>query len=144
MRWALSTWWCNIQGPTMHHTADPEEKDQAEATWLPYWVARLFMQSTEDSILARHECQNHWLHPEMRHLYVTSEKPDRGTTYLSWAQNKALGESCHRHIHTRWQELSLQSNYYSGYFEVDQSHGKTGTVIIKKLKKHYFCHTWNT
>ena len=30
-------------------------------------------------------------------------------------------------------ELSLHSNYYSGYFEVDQLHGKTGTVIIKKL-----------
>ena len=40
----------------MHHTTDPEEKDQAEATQLPYRVARLFMQSTGDSILARHEC----------------------------------------------------------------------------------------
>ena len=37
------------------------------------WVARLFMQSTGDSILARHECRNHWLHPEMQRLYVTSE-----------------------------------------------------------------------
>ena len=35
----------------MHHTADPEEKDQAEATRLPYWVARLFMQSMGDSTL---------------------------------------------------------------------------------------------
>ena len=42
-RWALSTWWCNIQGPAMHHKADPETKDQAEATRLPYWVARRFM-----------------------------------------------------------------------------------------------------
>ena len=58
-----------------------------------------------------------------------------GTTYLSWAHIKAMGESCHWHIHTRWQELSLQSNYYCGYFEVDQLHGKTGTVITKKLKK---------
>ena len=40
----------------MHHTADPEEKDQAEATQLPYRVASLFMQSMGDSILARHEC----------------------------------------------------------------------------------------
>ena len=40
----------------MHHTADPEEKDQAEATRLPHQVARLFMQSTGDSILARNEC----------------------------------------------------------------------------------------
>ena len=31
----------------------------------------------------------------------------------------------------------MHSNYYSGYFEVDQLHGKTGTVIIKKLKKHF-------
>ena len=119
----------------MHHNADPETKDQAEATRLPYWVARLFMQSTGDSILARHECQNHWLHPEMRRLYVSSEKPDQGTTHLSWAHIKALGESCHWHIHTRRQELSLHSNYYSGYFEVDQLHGKTGTVITKNLKK---------
>ena len=27
-------------------------------------------------------------------------------------------------IHTWWQELSVHSNYYSGYFEVDQLHGK--------------------
>ena len=67
----------------MHHNADPETKVQAEATRLPYWVPRLFMQSTGDSILARHECQNHRLHPEIRRLYVTSEKPDQGTTYLS-------------------------------------------------------------
>ena len=40
----------------MHHNADPEETDQAEATRLPYWVATLFMQSTGDSILAWHEC----------------------------------------------------------------------------------------
>ena len=72
-RCALTTWWCNIQGPAMRHTADPETKDQAEATRLPYWVARLFMQNTGDSILARHECQNHWPHLEMRRLYVTSE-----------------------------------------------------------------------
>ena len=137
---ALSTWWCNIQGPAMHQNANPETKDRAEATRLPYWVARLFMKSTGDSIMARHECQNHWLHPEMRRLYVTSEKPDQGTTYLSWAHIKALGESCHWHIHTRWQELSLHSNYYSGYFEVDQLHDKTGTVIIKKLKKHFVIH----
>ena len=57
----------------MDHTEDPETKDQAEATRLPHWVARLFMQSTGDSILARRECQNHWLHPEMQSLYVTSE-----------------------------------------------------------------------
>ena len=42
-----------------------------------------------------HECQNHSLHPQMRCLYVTSEKPDRGTTHLSRAHIKALGESCH-------------------------------------------------
>ena len=124
----------------MHHDANPETKDRAEATWLPYWVARLFMQSTGDSILARHDCQNHWLHPEMRRLHVTSEKPDQGTTYLSWAHIKALGQSCHWHIHTRWQELSLHSKYYSGYFEVDQLHGKTGTVITKNLKKHFVKH----
>ena len=41
------------------------------------------MQSTGDSILARHECQNHRLHPEMRRLYVTSEEPDQGTVILS-------------------------------------------------------------
>ena len=34
----------------------------------------------------------------------------------------------------------MHSNYYSGYFEVDQLHGKTGTVIIKKLKKHFATH----
>ena len=34
----------------------------------------------------------------------------------------------------------MHSNYYSGYFEVDQLHGKTGTVIIKKLKKHFVTH----
>ena len=28
-------------------------------------------------------------------------------------------------------------NYYSGYFEVDQLHSKTVTVIIKKLKRHF-------
>ena len=38
------------------HTTDPETKDQAEATRLPYWVTRLSMQSTGDSILDRHEC----------------------------------------------------------------------------------------
>ena len=43
-------------------------------------------------------------------------------------------------IPTWWQELSVHSNYYSGYFEVDQLHGKTGTVIIKKLKKHFVTH----
>ena len=43
-------------------------------------------------------------------------------------------------IHTWWQELSVHSNYYSGYFEVDQLHGKTETVIIKKLKKHFVTH----
>ena len=75
LRWALSTRWCNIQGPVMDHTADLETKDQAEATRLSYWVTRLFtcMQSTGDSILARHECRNHWLHPERQCLYVTSE-----------------------------------------------------------------------
>ena len=36
--------------------------------------------------------------------------------------------------------MSLQSNYYSGYFEVDQLHSKTVTVIIKKLKKHFVTH----
>ena len=59
---------------------------------------------------------------------------------LSRAHIKALRESWHWHIHTRWQELSLHSNYYSRYFEVDQLHGKTGTVIIKKLKKHFVTH----
>ena len=34
----------------------------------------------------------------------------------------------------------MHSNYYSGYFEVDQLHGKTGTVIIKKLKKYFVTH----
>ena len=35
----------------------------------------------------------------------------------------------------------MHSNYYSGYFEVDQLHGKTATVIIKKLiKKHFVTH----
>ena len=72
-RWALSRWWCNIKGPAKHHTTDPATKDQAEATQLPDRVARLFLQSTRDSILARHECRNHWLHPEMQRLYVTSE-----------------------------------------------------------------------
>ena len=43
----------------MHHTADPETKDQAEATQLPDWVARLFLKSTRDSILASHEFRNH-------------------------------------------------------------------------------------
>ena len=31
-------------------------------------------------------------------------------------------------------------DYYSGYFEVDQLHSKTGTVIIKKLKRHFVTH----
>ena len=30
--------------------------------------------------------------------------------------------------------------YYSGYFEVDQLHSKTGTVIIQKLKRHFVTH----
>ena len=34
----------------------------------------------------------------------------------------------------------MHSNYYSGYFEVDQLPGKTGTVIVKKLKKHFVTH----
>ena len=28
----------DMMGPAMHHNADPETKDQAEATRLPYWV----------------------------------------------------------------------------------------------------------
>ena len=28
-------------------------------------------------------------------------------------------------------------DYYSGYFEMDLLHSKTGTVIIKKLKRHF-------
>ena len=43
----------------MYHTADPETKDQAEATQLLDWVAWLFLQSTRDSILARYEFRNH-------------------------------------------------------------------------------------
>ena len=31
-------------------------------------------------------------------------------------------------------------NYYSGYFELDQLHSKTVTVIIKKLKRHFVTH----
>ena len=31
-------------------------------------------------------------------------------------------------------------DYYSGYFEVDQLHSKTGIVIIKKLKRHFVTH----
>ena len=31
-------------------------------------------------------------------------------------------------------------DYYSGFFEVDQLHSKTGTVIIKKLKRHFVTH----
>lgn len=31
-------------------------------------------------------------------------------------------------------------DYYSGYFEVDQSHSKTGATIIKNLKKHFATH----
>ena len=37
--------------------------------------------------------------------------------------------------HSMTRIISAHSNYYSGYFEVDQLHGKTGTVIRKKLKK---------
>ena len=88
------------------------------------------MQSTGDSILARHECQNHWLNPEMRCLYVTYEPLIcHEPTSRPW--EKVATDI----IPTWWQELSVHSNYYSGYFEVDQLHGKTGTVIRKKLKK---------
>ena len=31
-------------------------------------------------------------------------------------------------------------NYYPGYFELDQLHSKTVTVIIKKLKRHFVTH----
>ena len=31
-------------------------------------------------------------------------------------------------------------DYYSGYFEVDQLHSTTGTVIINKLKEHFAIH----
>ena len=31
-------------------------------------------------------------------------------------------------------------DYYSGSFEMDKLHSKTGTVIIKKLKKHFVTH----
>ena len=31
-------------------------------------------------------------------------------------------------------------DYYAGYFEVDELHEKTGTAIIKKLKKHFATH----
>ena len=31
-------------------------------------------------------------------------------------------------------------DYYPGYFKVDQLHSKTGTVIKKKLKRHFVTH----
>ena len=31
-------------------------------------------------------------------------------------------------------------HYYSGYFEMDLLHSKTGTVITKKLKRHFVTH----
>ena len=31
-------------------------------------------------------------------------------------------------------------DYYPGYFKVDQLHSKTGTVITKKLKRHFVTH----
>ena len=31
-------------------------------------------------------------------------------------------------------------DYYPGYFKVDQLHSKTGTVIAKKLKRHFVTH----
>ena len=39
----------------MNHTADLEAAYQAEATGLPYWVARLLTESTRNSVLTRHK-----------------------------------------------------------------------------------------
>ena len=33
LRWALSIWWCNIQGPVMHHNADPEKKKKTSRSY---------------------------------------------------------------------------------------------------------------
>ena len=134
LRWALSIWWCNIQGPVMHHNADPEEKKNEQKlhdshTGLQGCLCRAW----ETSILTRHECWNHWLHPEMRHLHVTSE----------WQTKEPL--FCHKPTSTSWEKVATDIftlddknylctvDYYSGYFKVDQLHSKTGTVIIKNL-----------
>ena len=125
----------------MHYTTDPETKDQAEDGWLPYWGAKLFSQSTRDGIMAMHERRNSWLHPEMRRLYVVSEYPDQRTTYLWWIPIKALGESCQWLLDTSWKELSLPCtiDYLWALWSASVTQ-KTGTVIIKKLKRLFATH----
>ena len=139
-RWALSTWWCNIQGPAMHHNANPETKDWAEATRLPYWV---------QGCLCRAQETVYW--PGMN--AKITDYIQKCDVCMSLQKNQTKEPLiCHEPtsrpwekvatdiIPTWWQELSVHSSYYSGYFEVDQLHGKTGTVIIKKLKKHFVTH----
>ena len=56
---------------------------------------------------------------------------------------------CHKPTSRPWEKVATDIftlgdknclctvNYYSGYFEVDQLHSKTVTVIIKKVKRHF-------
>ena len=76
----------------------------------------------------------------MQRVYVTSEKQSKEPLICHEPTSRSWEKVATDIIHTWWQELSVHSNYYSGYFEVDQLHGKTGTVVIKKLKKHFVTH----
>ena len=62
----------------MNHTADLEAAYQAEATGLPYWVARLLTQTTRNSVLARHKWRNNGLHLETGCWRVTISHGRRG------------------------------------------------------------------
>lgn len=75
-RLALSSWWHHNQRPMMHHTADLETEDQAEVTQGANWSTRVVTQNTRNSILARHECRNHYMQDVTSacHFRITSPK----------------------------------------------------------------------
>ena len=82
---AFDTWWHHIQGTAMCHTSDIKTKDQGEATRDTYWRARLPKKGARKNLLARHECRNYWLHPEVWHLHGLPEQSTQRTTNLPWS-----------------------------------------------------------
>ena len=79
----------------MHHTADPGEKDQAEATRLSYRVARLFMQSMGDSILPGMNAEiTDYIQKCDVCMSLQSNQSNQTKQPLSQHQGQ-LGESCH-------------------------------------------------
>ena len=98
------------------------------------------MQSTGDSILARHDCQN-------------TDYIQKCDICMSLQSNQTKEQLiCHEPTSRPWEKVATDIftlddknylctvDYYSGYFEVDQLHSKTGTVIVKKLKRHFVTH----